>query len=51
MRLCRGGSFNSCSSAIVKCTFHGEGGDKGCNEGRDEGGRGGGSVAKCSSKF
>ena len=28
MSLCKGGSFNSCRSAIVKCTIHGEGGEK-----------------------
>ena len=33
MSLCKGSSFNSCSSAIVKCTIHGEGGDKGDDEG------------------
>ena len=49
MSLFSGGSFNSCS-AIVKCTFHGEGGDKGGDEGGDEDGGGGGSVAKRSSK-
>ena len=38
MSLCKGSSFNSCSSAIVKCTIHGEGG----NKGGDEGGGGGG---------
>ena len=40
MSLCKGGSFNSCSSAIVKCTIHGEGGDKGVDEGGGGGGDG-----------
>ena len=38
MSLCKGSSFNSCSSAIVKCTIHGEGGDKGGDEGGGVGG-------------
>ena len=38
--LCKGGSRNSCRSAIVKCTIHGEGGDEG--GGGDGGGDGGG---------
>ena len=42
MSLCKGGSFNSCSSAIVKCTIRGEGGDKGGDEGGGGGGDGGG---------
>ena len=32
MNLCKGSSFNSCSSAIVDCPVHGEGGDKGGDE-------------------
>ena len=42
MSLCKGGSFNSCSSAIVKCTIRGEGGDKGGDEGGGGGGGGDG---------
>ena len=45
MSLCKGSSFNSCSSAIVKYTIHGEGGDKGGDEGG--GGGDGGDVSGC----
>ena len=41
MGLCKGSSFNSCSSAIVECTIHGEGGDKGDDEVGGGGDRGG----------
>ena len=43
MSLCKGGCLKSCNSAIVKCTIHGEGDDKGGDEG--VGGGGGGGVS------
>ena len=46
MSLCKGSSFNTCSSAIVKCTIHCEGRDKGGDEGGGGGGGGdGGNVS------
>ena len=38
--LCKGGSFNSCRSARVKCMMCGEGGAKGGAEGGAEGSEG-----------